>query len=258
MENYDSVLTINPDQTEALTDRGAVLAELDRFDEALETLDRALRLAPHVIATHVNRGNALLKLTRMDEALACYDQALAIDPEHAEANFNAALTRLCMGDFRAGWTQYEYRWQKKDFALRRRDFPQPIWRGEEGPARQDRAARGRAGSRRYHQFRPLRADGGSTRRQGHSRRYSRSLKALAATVPEFPLVLSDGEALPAFDLYCPLLSLPLAFETELETVLGRTFSICIPTNSGWRSGAAGCRRAAVCGSASAGPAAACI
>jgi ADP-heptose:LPS heptosyltransferase len=32
------------------------------------------------------------------------------------------------------------------------------------------------------------------------------------------LVLSDGEVLPDFDLHSPLLSLPLAFETELATV----------------------------------------
>ena len=36
----------------------------------------------------------------MEEALASYAEALAIEPENADANFNAALTRLCMGDFR--------------------------------------------------------------------------------------------------------------------------------------------------------------
>ena len=46
----------------------------------------------------------------------------------------------------------------------------------------------------------------------------RPLTALMATVPGVSLVLSDGEALPDFDLHCPLLSLPLAFETDLATV----------------------------------------
>ena len=39
-------------------------------------------------------------MARMEEALASYDDALALEPENAEANFNAALTRLCLGDFR--------------------------------------------------------------------------------------------------------------------------------------------------------------
>jgi ADP-heptose:LPS heptosyltransferase len=46
----------------------------------------------------------------------------------------------------------------------------------------------------------------------------RALKALMTTVPGVSLVMTDGDALPPFDLHCPLLSLPLAFGTELETV----------------------------------------
>jgi ADP-heptose:LPS heptosyltransferase len=44
------------------------------------------------------------------------------------------------------------------------------------------------------------------------------LRALAATVPGVAAVRSDGEVVPDFDLYCPLLSLPLAFGTELVTI----------------------------------------
>ena len=45
-----------------------------------------------------------------------------------------------------------------------------------------------------------------------------SLTALMATVPGVSQVYGGGEVLPEFDLYCPLLSLPLAFETELATI----------------------------------------
>ena len=46
----------------------------------------------------------------------------------------------------------------------------------------------------------------------------RPLAALMASVPGVSQVIGDGEAIPDFDLYCPLLSLPLAFETELATI----------------------------------------
>jgi len=46
----------------------------------------------------------------------------------------------------------------------------------------------------------------------------RPLKALMETVPDISLVVAHGDALPDFDLYCPMMSLPLAFGTELETV----------------------------------------
>ena len=44
------------------------------------------------------------------------------------------------------------------------------------------------------------------------------LTALAATLPGLSMVLADGDALPDFDLYCPLLSVPLAFETDIATM----------------------------------------
>jgi hypothetical protein len=44
------------------------------------------------------------------------------------------------------------------------------------------------------------------------------LKSIAPTVPGVAQVFSDGDTLPDFDYYCPLLSLPMAFETELKTI----------------------------------------
>src|SRR5258708_39403723 len=47
----------------------------------------------------------------------------------------------------------------------------------------------------------------------------RPLKRLAAGALEGRAqVIADGDAPPPFDLHCPLLSLPLAFATTLETV----------------------------------------
>ena len=54
----------------------------------------------------------MLKLSRLQEALEAYTEALAREPANAEANFNAAITRLCLGDYREGWKQYEHRWRR--------------------------------------------------------------------------------------------------------------------------------------------------
>src|SRR3984885_14816031 len=39
-----------------------------------------------------------------------------------------------------------------------------------------------------------------------------------STLPDKPQIVSRGDPLPDFDIHCPLLSLPLAFRTRLETV----------------------------------------
>jgi tetratricopeptide (TPR) repeat protein len=215
--SYDRALAIDPNHAAAITDRGVALAELDRFDEALAAHEAALRIEPHVFAAHVNRGNALLKLARMDEALECYNAALKLEPENAEANFNAAVSKLTMGDFRNGWKQYEYRWQKKHFVAQKPNYPQPLWRGETDISGRTIfliAEQGLGDTLNFVRYVPLVAARGARVILG----VQHPLKSIAPTVPGVAQVFSDGETLPDFDWYCPLLSLPMAFNTELETI----------------------------------------
>jgi tetratricopeptide (TPR) repeat protein len=215
--SYDNALSIDPAHAAALTDRGVALAELDRLEEALAAHEQALRVNPHVVAAHVNRGNAMLKLARMEEALANYAEALAHEPDNAEANFNASLARLCLGDFAGGWPQYEYRWKKKDFMSTVPDYPQPLWRGDADLAGKTiflLAEQGLGDTLQFVRYAPLVAERGAKVILG----VQKPLRLLATTVPGVALVRTDGEPLPDFDTYCPLLSLPLAFGTELATI----------------------------------------
>ena len=216
LRSYDSALAVDPGQASALRDRCVVLAEMDQFDEALASVDQALRIDPHIVAAHVNRGNALLKLARMEEALASYNEALRLDPEQVDANFNASLTRMCLGDF-GGWKQYEYRWKKKEFGSQRREYPQPIWSGEQdvnGKTILLVHEQGFGDTIQFIRYAPLVAERGASVLLG----VQPALKSVALTVPGVKQVLGDGEVLPDFDLYCPLLSLPVAFGTVLETI----------------------------------------
>jgi protein O-GlcNAc transferase len=47
--------------------------------------DQALTIQPNHLETLNNRGAVLMELKRFDEALANYDQALALRPDHAHA-----------------------------------------------------------------------------------------------------------------------------------------------------------------------------
>ncbi len=217
LANYDKALAISCEEAVALSGRGAALAEMGRIDEALACHDHALRVAPHAVAAHVSRGNALVKIARMEDALANYAEALALDPKNSEANFNAAVTRLCIGDFRNGWKQYEYRWEKKQLAPHRHKFSQPMWRGEKdlhGKTVLLHAEQGLGDTLQFVRYAPLVAELGAKIVLA----VPQSLKALVATVPGIATVRSDTESLPEFDLHCPLMSLPLAFATELATV----------------------------------------
>jgi hypothetical protein len=62
------------------------------------------------------------------------------------------------------------------------------------------------------------------------------LRELMSTLPRMVQIVSRGDPLPAFDLHCPLLSLPLAFGTLIETIPSRTPYLTAPKNkrSAWQ------------------------
>jgi Glycosyltransferase family 9 (heptosyltransferase) len=63
-----------------------------------------------------------------------------------------------------------------------------------------------------------------------------SLRSLMASLPGNPLIVTDGDRLPDFDMHCPLLSLPFAFRTRLDTIPGETPYLSAPADkvNAWR------------------------
>jgi hypothetical protein len=124
---------------------------------------------------------------------------------------------LCLGDYRDGWRQYEYRWENKGLKMERRQYPQPVWRGDDdlqGKTILLHAEQGSGDSLQFVRYAPMVAARGATVLLA----VPPALRLLMMTVPGVAQVLTDGDPTPAFDLHCPLLSLPLAFGTELATV----------------------------------------
>lgn len=217
LATYDRVLALKPDYAEAFNNRGFALADLGRYDEALVHYAEALRLAPRLVQAHVRRGDALLKLAKPTEALLSFAEALAIEPNNPDANFDAAIARLCLGDFREGWKQYEYRWSKTNDPVEREDYPRPIWDGSQdlnGKTILLTAEQGMGDAIQFVRYAPLVAARGAKVLLGvHG-----PLTTLMATVPGITKVMTQGDVLPHFDFYCPLMSVPLAFGTELATI----------------------------------------
>jgi tetratricopeptide (TPR) repeat protein len=217
LADYDAALALKPDYVEALGNRGIVLQKLVRYQEALASYDQALALNPGYADASSNRGDTLQQLGRYDEALAGYGNALAIDPNHANAHFNEAQCRLLLGDFARGWKEYEWRWKAAALAAERHDFREPLWLGNENIAGKTiylHAEQGLGDTMQFVRYAEAVARKGANVILG----VQPSLKSLLTGVRGAHQVLSDGDRLPAFDFHCPLLSLPLAFDTRLETV----------------------------------------
>lgn len=219
--SYNSALMLRPDFAEALSNRGNALQELKRFEEALDDYKRATALNPSFAEAYSNRGNALRQLDRFDEALASFDRAIMLQPGLAEAHFNSALCLLLTGDFDRGWNEYEWRWGTEQLSSEKRNFAQPQWTGSGEIAGRTillHAEQGLGDTLQFCRYAPRVAARGAR----VILEVQKPLVALMRTVADGIEIIARGDALPVFDLHCPLLSLPLAFKTDLDTISGET------------------------------------
>ena len=217
LAEFDRVLAADPNHLEALGNRGNVLIRLNRPAEAIATYDRALAVAPRNAQLLTNRAVALRRLDRPEEAVANAVEALRHNPQFEQARFVEAVARLTLGDFTAGWRGYEARWAVGFLAAQRRRFAAPLWRGEEPPAGKTillHAEQGFGDTIQFIRYAPLVAARGAR----VVLEIQPELVRLFAAMPGIAAIIPRGGELPPFDFHCPLLSLPLAFATELETV----------------------------------------
>ncbi len=213
---FDRALALSPEYTGTHNSRGNVLIELNRLDDGLAAYERALAIDPNYTFALVNRGSALRYLGRADEALESFERAIRLAPELADAHWNKALLQLSHGDFANGLPGYEWRWRRGLEAPR--GFTQPRWQGEDlaGKTILLHAEQGLGDSIQMLRYLPVVAAklgniGGKI--------------VLELPEPLLPLVsdpaitlVRHGARLPAFDVHCPLMSLPLACRTTLTTI----------------------------------------
>jgi protein O-GlcNAc transferase len=79
--------------------RGNALLEIDCFEEALASYDKAIALKPDFASAHVNRSYALKALHRFAEAMASCNRALALAPGHRHAFGAAAECAMALSDW---------------------------------------------------------------------------------------------------------------------------------------------------------------
>lgn len=216
LASYREAYAISPEPAWMLH-FGHALQALERHEEALECYERAIAHEPRSGEAFGGRGNALQALNRHEAALESYRRALELDPDDAESHWNEALALLAVGDYARGWQEYEWRWRNPALGMPRRDPGKPLWLGREDLAGKTvllHAEQGYGDAIQAIRYAPrVAARGARVVLVCQS-----SLRALFAGVEGVSTVVKDDEPLPHFDCHAPLMSLPLAFGTTLETI----------------------------------------
>jgi tetratricopeptide (TPR) repeat protein len=222
LASYDRAIAARPDYALAYSNRGNVLAELGETGPALASYDKAIELCPESAEAHCNRATLLHDLGGSDAALASFDRAIECRPDFAAAYQNRAYALLARGDFERGWSEHEWRWRNQQGSLVRaaRSFPQPLWLGERSIAGKTillHSEQGLGDTLQFCRYAQFVADLGAT----VILEVPGPLKTLLAGLDGISQIFVRGDALPAFDFHCPLMSMALAFRTTLSTVPAR-------------------------------------
>jgi len=215
--DYDKSISINPNFADALQNKGIVLQKLLRLEEAAESLKKAININPSVGLTHTNLGIVLQELHRTDEALSCHKKALEIAPNLLQGHWNLSICNLLAGNFEEGWKGYEWRWQIDSMKPYKRNFIKPLWLGVESLKDKTillHAEQGLGDTIQFCRYAALFEKLGATvilEVQG-------PLKELLKDLEGVSKVIAKGERIPSYDYHTPLLSLPLAFSTDLQSI----------------------------------------
>jgi len=215
--SVEHAIVLVPNYAEAYSIRAVALLDLRRLEEAVSSCERAIALKADYAEAYYNRGVALKALNRLAEAVISYDIAISIHPNYPEAFLNKSLALLLNGEFEDGWALYEWRWKQVGTGESNRQYAQPVWSGVEEISNKTILLHAEQGLGDTIQF----------------CRYAKLVKNLGARVilevPASLMILLDelegvdvllkrGSSLPIFDYHSPLLSLPLAFKTKLNTI----------------------------------------
>jgi Flp pilus assembly protein TadD len=246
----EHAVALDPNRSETYNTLGIVLADMKKLGAATEAFQRsfalkpysaltavalgyffvkcgdisaaadsyrwATRLDPHLYVAHLRLGTALTQLGDRAGAWESYQRAQALSPSSSEVITYMGLLHLSEGNFARGWGEYEYRESARRARMR---FSQPQWKGE--PLEGDRiflhAEQGLGDALQCVRYVSLVAARGGEVVLGVQKRLHR---LLARTEGAWQ-VIREGETPPEFRWHCPLLSLPLAFATDLSTIPAR-------------------------------------
>lgn len=194
----------------------ALASTLQRLPDAVAAeapARRAVALDPNLAFAWLALADILRDLGRIGEARQAYAMAIRLAPDEADARFGRGFANLLDGDYAHGWAEYEFRPSRRGSSL---DPLQPQWRGEDlsGKTMLIYGEQGLGDSIQFLRYIPMLASRGARVLLA----VAPALTALAGEIEGVGALLRRGEPTPAFDVCCPLPSLPFYCGTKLDSI----------------------------------------
>ncbi len=211
-------VALRPNFADAYVTLSSCLRDKGLYEDAIVACRQAIAIKPDFIEGHTNLCTLLKEMGRLDEAIAAARRAVELEPDSAEAHYVLALVLLLRGDFDEGWREHEWRWLFKDFPATRWASSKPQWDGSDLAGRTILlyCEQGFGDILQFIRYVPMVAQRGGTIVVFCPQdllRLFQSMKGVTTWVS-----FDNPSGLPPYDCHCPLMSLPLVFQTKLESI----------------------------------------
>ena len=214
--HFKQAVRLKPDFAEAHYNLGFLLQSKNDLQTAMQHYESALLAKPGFFEAHNNLAVTSHCLGHYEIARTHYDAAVCIQPHNHDTRWNRAMLLLSNREFEEGWREFEHRLVQSGRAT---NYPfkhaKPRWEGLplNGKRLLIHDEQGYGDTIQFVRFLPLLKAYG-----GHILFETR--QALVSLLRDFPGIdeivvrTATQRPEPAYDLYIPLLSLPMLLKTS--------------------------------------------
>lgn len=202
--------------TEELINLGNTAREQNNPELALNYYAQALTQDRNSASAFNNYGNVLRESGDPAGAIPFLQRSIQLAPEHPTAQFNLAVAYLLIGDYARGWPQYESRWRYEHLNGMLPKYDQPRWIGQD---LKDKtililAEQGHGDNIQFIRFVGDLTDRGARVLVA----VNESLIPLFRGIRQIAELFGPDQALPAFDYWTPIMSIPGIIGNTLENL----------------------------------------
>jgi tetratricopeptide (TPR) repeat protein len=214
--SLQTAITINPNYAEANYNLGTLLFKQGNVNAAKPYLEQAIAINPQSAEAHNVLGNVVREQGNLNGAIDSYMQAIALNPNYAEAHSNFGTAQLTRGDFRQGFSEYEWRWQMPLALENPLPLTQPLWDGSdlEGDRILIYSEQGYGDTIQFIRYVSLVKERGGQVIVACPQPLIRLLK----TAKDIQLLFDTYNHIPQVSYRIPLMSLPHIFGTNLASI----------------------------------------
>lgn len=214
---YEQAVAIEPNNAALVANFATVYETMCDHDRMRDLARRAIEIDPSYPEGYNLLANYELEAGRYDAAESLYEKTLSIDPTNRNASWNLAIIWLLKGDYERGWRQFEARRRLQGVIHDVGTYPGPEWDGSDLNGRTILLVTEQGIGDGVQFIRYAR----ELKRRGAGRVIVECpfpIAPLLNGVPGVDLAFARGTAIPPYDTWAQLMSLPGLMRTTVDTI----------------------------------------